>query len=222
MPNKTHYEILKIPQDAKSEEIRNAYRKQVLLHHPDKDPTNKEAGAEFRQIHEAYEILSDTNRRTIYDGTLEPEVKAHATPMPSSPKATRNQFFTSVGSLKRIVHFTSMNIVDGKPNGVQISIPITEKMPEGFFFKESGETYLGFKCVPERERSQYYSYTSREITDWTMLEKLFDTLKASQYQVIYTFKGDTKEVTHFDQFKEAILSEHEHKGLYRNRMHGRA
>ena len=63
-----YYNVLEIPQLATPEEIRKAYRKLALKWHPDKNPSNHElASAKFKQISEAYEILSDLKKRKDYD-----------------------------------------------------------------------------------------------------------------------------------------------------------
>lgn len=56
-----HYEVLGIPRDATTAEIRKAYRKLALAHHPDKVPEAQRAESEmkFKDISRAYEILSD-------------------------------------------------------------------------------------------------------------------------------------------------------------------
>ena len=61
-----HYQTLGVSEEATSEEIKKAYRKLALQYHPDR---NKESGAEekFKQITEAYEILSDTSKKSEYD-----------------------------------------------------------------------------------------------------------------------------------------------------------
>ncbi|CAG0884830.1 unnamed protein product [Cyprideis torosa] len=63
---KDYYKILGIAKNASDEEIKKAYRKQALKYHPDK---NKSPGAEerFKEIAEAYEVLSDKKKREIYD-----------------------------------------------------------------------------------------------------------------------------------------------------------
>ncbi|KAG9302339.1 hypothetical protein G9A89_008831 [Geosiphon pyriformis] len=64
----TYYEVLGITIDATEEDIRKAYRKQALAWHPDKNVDRREeAEARFKLIAEAYEILSDTEKRQIYD-----------------------------------------------------------------------------------------------------------------------------------------------------------
>ncbi len=65
----TYYDILCIPPNASEQEIRKAYRTQVMLYHPDKNPS-PEAIARFLLITQAYEVLTDKNRRFLYDHNL--------------------------------------------------------------------------------------------------------------------------------------------------------
>jgi molecular chaperone DnaJ len=62
-----YYEALEISKSATPEEIKKAYRKQALKYHPDKNPGDKEAETRFKEISEAYEVLSDEKKRQIYD-----------------------------------------------------------------------------------------------------------------------------------------------------------
>ena len=65
---KDFYEILGIPKNATDDQIKKAYRKLALKWHPDKNPDNREnAEQKFKEIGEAYAVLSDANKRTIYD-----------------------------------------------------------------------------------------------------------------------------------------------------------
>ncbi len=69
MPQKRdYYEVLGIGKNASAEEIRNAYRKLAIKYHPDRNPNNKEeAEKKFKEISEAYEVLSDPEKRKVYD-----------------------------------------------------------------------------------------------------------------------------------------------------------
>ena len=67
MSLKNYYVILGVPQSANREQIRNAYRALVKKYHPDKAPDNPFADAHFKEIQEAYEVLSDQARRAKYD-----------------------------------------------------------------------------------------------------------------------------------------------------------
>uniref|UniRef100_A0A7V4N2M8 Chaperone protein DnaJ n=1 Tax=Thermodesulfobacterium geofontis TaxID=1295609 RepID=A0A7V4N2M8_9BACT len=67
MVYKDYYTILGVPRDATQEEIKRAYRRLALKYHPDRNPGNKEAEEKFKEISEAYEVLSDPEKRAIYD-----------------------------------------------------------------------------------------------------------------------------------------------------------
>ena len=62
-----YYEILEITRDATNAEIKKSYRKLALQYHPDKNQGDKEAEAKFKLINEAYDILSNDEKRQIYD-----------------------------------------------------------------------------------------------------------------------------------------------------------
>ncbi|CAD6888655.1 unnamed protein product [Tilletia laevis] len=66
------YDLLAIAPDASEQEIKQAFRKQSLAHHPDKNPGDETASARFQEISAAYETLSDPDARAAYDryGTL--------------------------------------------------------------------------------------------------------------------------------------------------------
>lgn len=62
-----YYKVLGVDKKATGDEIKKAYRKLAMQHHPDRNPDNKEAEAKFRQVAEAYEVLSDAQKRAAYD-----------------------------------------------------------------------------------------------------------------------------------------------------------
>lgn len=62
-----YYEILEIPKSASQDDIKKAYRKKALMYHPDRNQGNVEAEKKFKEISEAYEVLSDEKKRSMYD-----------------------------------------------------------------------------------------------------------------------------------------------------------
>jgi molecular chaperone DnaJ len=67
LANKDYYEMLGVSKTADEKEIKKAYRKLAMKYHPDKNPGDKEAEEKFKEINEAYEVLSDADKRKIYD-----------------------------------------------------------------------------------------------------------------------------------------------------------
>lgn len=68
------YEVLGVQKDASPEDIRKAYRKLARQYHPDRNPGDKQAESHFKEVQEAYDVLSDKSKRTNYDrfGSAEP------------------------------------------------------------------------------------------------------------------------------------------------------
>ena len=67
MSKKDYYEVLGINRDASDDEIKKAYRKLAMKHHPDRNPDNPKAEEHFKEAKEAYETLSDAQKRAAYD-----------------------------------------------------------------------------------------------------------------------------------------------------------
>jgi len=67
MTKRDYYEILGVTKTASAEEIKKAYRKVAMQYHPDRNPGDKEAEEKFKEAAEAYEVLSDDNKKAKYD-----------------------------------------------------------------------------------------------------------------------------------------------------------
>jgi len=67
MDYKDYYKILGVERKASEDEIRKAYRKLAMQYHPDRNPNDKQSEERFKEINEAYQVLSDTTKRSHYD-----------------------------------------------------------------------------------------------------------------------------------------------------------
>jgi len=67
MSKRDYYEILDLSKGASEGEIKKAYRKMAIKYHPDKNPDDSSAEAKFKEAAEAYDILSDGNKKARYD-----------------------------------------------------------------------------------------------------------------------------------------------------------
>jgi len=67
MGKRDYYEVLGVNRDASDDEIKKAYRKLAMKHHPDRNPENKDSEEKFKEAKLAYEILSDAQKRAAYD-----------------------------------------------------------------------------------------------------------------------------------------------------------
>src|SRR5215831_4846166 len=67
MSKRDYYEVLGVARGAEADEIKKAYRKLAVKHHPDKNPGDKTAEEKFKELSEAYEVLNDPQKRAVYD-----------------------------------------------------------------------------------------------------------------------------------------------------------
>ena len=67
MSKRDYYEILGVSKSSTAEEIKKAYRKVAMQYHPDRNPGDKSAEEKFKEAAEAYEVLSDADKRAQYD-----------------------------------------------------------------------------------------------------------------------------------------------------------
>ncbi|MEA1879686.1 MAG: molecular chaperone DnaJ [Campylobacterota bacterium] len=63
----SYYEVLEVTKDCSGSELKKSYRKLAMKYHPDRNPDDKEAEDKFKEVNEAYQILSDDEKRSVYD-----------------------------------------------------------------------------------------------------------------------------------------------------------
>lgn len=85
-----YYEILGVSRNASEQEIKKAYRKQALKYHPDKNPNDKQAEEKFKMAAEAYEVLSNQEKRQIYNQYGHEGLKAQGGPSDFDPGVFRD------------------------------------------------------------------------------------------------------------------------------------
>ena len=90
MPDRDYYEVLGVARDATPEAIKKAYRGMARKHHPDVNPGDKTAEGKFKEVQQAYDILSEPEKRALYDryGTAAFEGMAAAGPRTSASEWT--------------------------------------------------------------------------------------------------------------------------------------
>src|SRR5215471_15924251 len=67
MTKRCYYEVLGVERTASEDDLKKAFRRLAMKHHPDRNPDNKEAEAHFKEAKEAYEVLGEPQKRAVYD-----------------------------------------------------------------------------------------------------------------------------------------------------------
>ncbi|ESQ35829.1 hypothetical protein EUTSA_v10008066mg [Eutrema salsugineum] len=94
-----YYNVLKVSRNANEDDLKKSYRRMAMKWHPDKNPTSKkEAEAKFKQISEAYDVLSDPQRRQIYDQYGEEGLKSADLPTAAETAAQQQRSYSSRNS----------------------------------------------------------------------------------------------------------------------------
>ncbi|CAA7050137.1 unnamed protein product [Microthlaspi erraticum] len=104
-----YYKVLEVDKSASDDDLKKAYRKLAMKWHPDKNPNNKkDAEAKFKQISEAYDVLSDPQKRAVYDQYGEEGLKGNVPP----PNAGGGASYFSAGDGSSSFRFNPRNADD--------------------------------------------------------------------------------------------------------------
>lgn len=123
MDNKNYYKILGVPRAADAEAIKKAFRKLARQHHPDANKGDKRAEEKFKEINEAYEVLSDPEKRRQYD-QFGPDFAQRAQRPQGAPGGRRADWAPFGG---------------GRPGPGSVDPEELEEMLNGFFTRGAGE-----------------------------------------------------------------------------------
>ena len=109
-----YYEVMGVPKNSTEDEIKKAYRKLAKKYHPDLNPGDKEAEQKFKEVNEAYEVLSDKDKRARYDqfgfAGVDPNFGGGA-----GGRAARSRVWTSIWAISSTA--SSAVGLDGRPGG---------------------------------------------------------------------------------------------------------
>ncbi|KAK5076717.1 Molecular chaperone (DnaJ superfamily) [Lithohypha guttulata] len=131
------YDALSIQPSATQEEIKKAYRKAALKWHPDKNKDNPKAGEKFKEISQAYEVLSDPEKRKVYDDYgLEFLLKGGSAPPPGAEGNVPGGFGGFPGGFQ--------NFSSGGPGGGRTFHFSTGGGPGGFNFSDPNDIFAQF------------------------------------------------------------------------------
>lgn len=119
------YAILGVTRDADKEEIKKAFRRLAIQYHPDRNPGNKEAEEKFKEIAEAYEVLTDPEKREIYDRFGEEGLKGQGY-RPTSAEDIFSHFMDLFGSsFEDLFGFGRTHRTGGRGRDHQVAIEIS-------------------------------------------------------------------------------------------------
>lgn len=134
------YDALGIQPTATQDEIKKAYRKSALKWHPDKNKGNEQAGEKFKEVSQAYEVLSDPEKRKVYDQYgLEFLLRGGAAPPPGAEEGGMPGGFSAGGFPGGFASFGG-----GAPGGARAFHFSTGGGPGGFSFGDPNDIFAQF------------------------------------------------------------------------------
>eukprot|EP00899_Mesostigma_viride_P003558 jgi/Mesvir1/13202/Mv06161-RA.1 len=142
LASRNFYDILQVPKSATPDQIKRAYRKLALQYHPDKNPGDEEASRKFADINNAYEALSDPEKRKIYDRHGEEGLKKEAAQDAGGGGGFHDIFSSFFGGGMRF-GFGGGEEEERTPKGEDVILPLRVTLKD---------LYLGSTIVVHREK----------------------------------------------------------------------
>jgi hypothetical protein len=150
---KNYYQVLGLEKNATQEEVKKAYKLYASKFHPDKQNEDKFFEERFKEIKEAYDILSDTERRHLYDSAFEPN-NTHPKPKPDYPTYKTNSYDKNTKEENTlVVHYQREHTC------------ITNQYIEGYFSSESKQRFMfsEIKDIVHEEKLNVFATTFASI-----------------------------------------------------------
>ena len=142
MAKRDYYEVLGVEKTASVEEIKKAYRKKAIQYHPDKNPGDKQAEENFKEAAEAYDVLSDPQKRQRYDQFGHAGVGGASQGGGFGGGMSMDDIFSQFGELWRTFRWLWRG----------------QRLWWRFTWRSPGESWFGFACEskvePERDRDR--------------------------------------------------------------------
>ena len=134
MEYRDYYQVLGVSKDATEKELKHAYRKLARKHHPDVNPGDLGAEQKFKELNEAYEVLSDRDKRSKYDRLV--RIGSSTKTTPERSRAVPEAAFG--WSSKAAAGWADFRIFS-KRSSAAASISTTSSVRRGAAFEEAGE-----------------------------------------------------------------------------------
>jgi curved DNA-binding protein len=126
MSTKSYYEILEIPETASQEEIKKAFKALAFKYHPDRNPEDKSSEERFKEVNEAHRVLSDPEKRAVYDSSRKEGVDfdpfRRAVRVPTEEDIMNMFFYRNMFQVNGEVALSFQEVIEGASKEVQVTV----------------------------------------------------------------------------------------------------
>lgn len=126
MSTKSYYEILEIPETASQEEIKKAFKALAFKYHPDRNPEDKSSEERFKEVNEAHRVLSDPEKRAVYDSSRKEGVDfdpfRRAVRVPTEEDIMNMFFYRNMFQVNGEVALSFQEVIEGASKEVPVFV----------------------------------------------------------------------------------------------------